>query len=53
MFLSEAQAVHISPSSMAMAQLVVSELVTNACKYAPGPFLLELEVDEEVLAVTV
>lgn len=34
-------------------QLVVSELVTNARKYAPGPCLLTLEVNQGVLEVTV
>ncbi|GGZ46519.1 ATP-binding protein [Streptomyces inusitatus] len=29
---------------VAVAELVVSELVTNACKYAPGPCLVDLEV---------
>ncbi|MEV0776543.1 ATP-binding protein [Streptomyces sp. NPDC050428] len=35
------------------AQLVVSELVTNACKYAPGPCLLDLVVDGDVVEITV
>ncbi|MFI2906958.1 ATP-binding protein [Streptomyces sp. PDY-4] len=34
-------------------QLVVTELVTNARKYAPGPCLLTLEVKEGVVEVTV
>jgi two-component sensor histidine kinase len=33
--------------------LVVSELVTNARKYAPGPCLLTLEVAEGAVEVTV
>lgn len=33
--------------------LVVSELITNAGKYAPGPFLLELELAEDGARVTV
>ncbi|MER5884055.1 ATP-binding protein [Streptomyces sp. NPDC001941] len=33
------------PGVGGMAQLVVSELVTNACKYAPGPCLLDLAAD--------
>lgn len=33
--------------------LVVSELITNAGKYAPGPFLLELELTTEAVRVTV
>jgi signal transduction histidine kinase len=28
-----------------LTQLVVSELVTNACKYAPGPVLVELRIN--------
>ncbi|MFE3247811.1 ATP-binding protein [Streptomyces sp. NPDC059209] len=35
------------------AQLVVSELVTNACKYAPGPCLLDLVFDGDVVEITV
>jgi len=45
------------PSVMARAvdltQLVVSELVTNACKYAPGPILVELRVTLEAVDVVV
>ncbi|AGF68015.1 regulatory protein [Streptomyces hygroscopicus subsp. jinggangensis TL01] len=36
-----------------MVQLVVSELVTNARKYAPGPCLLDLEVSEGAVQVSV
>ncbi|WP_030238197.1 ATP-binding protein [Streptomyces sp. NRRL S-455] len=36
-----------------LAQLVVSELVTNACKYAPGPVLVELGLTAEALEVVV
>ncbi|MFI1864508.1 ATP-binding protein [Streptomyces jumonjinensis] len=46
-FLSRVRArlgVPISEETIATAQLVVSELVTNSCKYAPGPCLLDLEV---------
>lgn len=32
-------------------QLVVSELITNACKYAPGPCRLEVTVDAEAVVV--
>ncbi|MBB6438585.1 ATP-binding protein [Streptomyces candidus] len=35
------------------ARLVVSELVTNAVKYARGRILLELQVQDEVLLITV
>ncbi|MEU2118069.1 ATP-binding protein [Streptomyces sp. NPDC016459] len=46
-FLTDVQAVYGLPVSgrvMGTVQLVVSELVTNARKYAPGPCLLTLEV---------
>lgn len=46
-FLTSVQAVHglpVSARAMGMVQLVVSELVTNARKYAPGPCLLDLEI---------
>jgi hypothetical protein len=33
-------------------QLVVSELVTNACKYAPGPTALALEIRGPLLEIT-
>jgi anti-sigma regulatory factor (Ser/Thr protein kinase) len=33
-------------------RLVVSELVTNAAKYAPGPCLLDLEILDDVLRIT-
>ncbi|MFD6285728.1 ATP-binding protein [Streptomyces sp. NPDC060205] len=36
-----------------LTQLVVSELVTNACKYAPGPVLMELRVTAETVDVIV
>lgn len=48
-FLTSVQAVHglpVSKRAMGMVQLVVSELVTNARKYAPGPCLLTLEVSD-------
>ncbi|WP_313897039.1 ATP-binding protein [Streptomyces sp. GC420] len=35
------------------ARLVVSELVTNAVKYAPGPCWVELEMTEGALAISV
>jgi anti-sigma regulatory factor (Ser/Thr protein kinase) len=38
---------------MAMVELVVSELATNAYTYAPGPFLLELGVKHGAVGVTV
>lgn len=33
-------------------RLVVSELVTNAAKYAPGPCLLDLELLDDALRIT-
>ena len=33
-------------------RLVVSELVTNAAKYAPGPCLLDLEICDDALRIT-
>ncbi|NEC92257.1 ATP-binding protein [Streptomyces sp. SID12501] len=38
---------------MGMVQLVVSELVTNARKYAPGPCLLTLKVEGGTVQVSV
>ncbi|MEU2717295.1 ATP-binding protein [Streptomyces sp. NPDC007205] len=55
-FLTKVQAVHGLPVSdrvMGMVQLVVSELVTNARKYAPGPCLLTLQVQGGAVEVTV
>ncbi|MFI8003312.1 ATP-binding protein [Streptomyces sp. NPDC086010] len=37
---------------MDVARLVVSELATNVCKYAPGPCLLDVEVIDDMLAIT-
>ncbi|MFE6698620.1 ATP-binding protein [Streptomyces sp. NPDC057718] len=47
-FLDAAQSRHglsVSARAVEIAQLVVSELATNVCKYAPGPCLLDLETD--------
>ncbi|MBM7168910.1 ATP-binding protein [Streptomyces sp. G44] len=55
-FLTSLQAVHglpVSSRAMGMVQLVVSELVTNAGKYAPGPCVLTLSVSEGAVEVTV
>jgi anti-sigma regulatory factor (Ser/Thr protein kinase) len=43
----------VSARAQGMVQLVVSELVTNARTYAPGPCLLTLEVHEGAVEVTV
>ncbi|MFH8562486.1 ATP-binding protein [Streptomyces sp. NPDC017988] len=55
-FLADVQSVHgfpVSERAMGMVQLVVSELLTNACKYAPGPCMLDLELAEGRVAVSV
>ncbi|MFD8646098.1 ATP-binding protein [Streptomyces zaomyceticus] len=55
-FLADAQTVHglaVSESARGAVELVVSELVTNARKYAPGPCLLTLEIAGGALEVTV
>ncbi|MFD4481640.1 MULTISPECIES: ATP-binding protein [unclassified Streptomyces] len=55
-FLTEVQALHglpVSRRAMDMVQLVVSELVTNARKYAPGPCLLTLEIQGGAVQVSV
>ncbi|AZP22801.1 ATP-binding protein [Streptomyces aquilus] len=55
-FLESVQAVHglpVSERAMDMVQLLVSELVTNARKYAPGPCLLDLEISEGAVQISV
>ncbi|WP_225882070.1 ATP-binding protein [Streptomyces aureocirculatus] len=55
-FLSCARAdkdVAVSARAMDLTQLVVSELVTNACKYAPGPLRMELCITGGTVQVTV
>ncbi|MFF3410566.1 ATP-binding protein [Streptomyces sp. NPDC002742] len=55
-FLTRAQAeqdVVVSARVMDLTQLVVSELVTNAGKYAPGPIHMELRIAEAAVEVTV
>ncbi|MWA15983.1 ATP-binding protein [Streptomyces sp. BA2] len=55
-FLTDVQTVHglpVSGRAMGMVQLVVSELVTNVIRYAPGPCLLTLEVQGGAVEVTV
>ncbi|MFE9499192.1 ATP-binding protein [Streptomyces collinus] len=43
----------VSARVVGLTELVVSELVTNACKYAPGPILLSLRLGGEALEVEV
>ncbi|MET9498462.1 ATP-binding protein [Streptomyces sp. NPDC006552] len=55
-FLIQVQAVHgipVSDRAMGMVQLVVSELVTNAHKYAPGPCLMDLEISDGAVEISV
>ncbi|MER8220818.1 ATP-binding protein [Streptomyces sp. NPDC094143] len=55
-FLTRVQVEHgipVSTRAMDLAQLVVSELVTNARKYAPGPVLMELRIAGDVVEVVV
>ncbi|MFF4276877.1 ATP-binding protein [Streptomyces sp. NPDC001536] len=55
-FLMRVQAEHglpVSQRAVDLTQLVVSELVTNARKYAPGPVLLDLRVVGDVVEVVV
>ncbi|MFI5683046.1 ATP-binding protein [Streptomyces sp. NPDC051636] len=55
-FMTEVQAVHgipVSDRAMGMVELVVSELVTNAHKYAPGPCLLDLEIGDGAVDISV
>ncbi|CAL9654489.1 ATP-binding protein [Streptomyces sp. Tu 3180] len=43
----------VSRRAIDLTQLVVSELVTNARKYAPGPALLDLRVTGDTVEVSV
>ncbi|MFE5403153.1 ATP-binding protein [Streptomyces sp. NPDC056580] len=55
-FLTRVQADHGIPvpqRAMDLTQLVVSELVTNARKYAPGPVLLDLRITGDTVEVVV
>ncbi|WP_344076702.1 ATP-binding protein [Streptomyces crystallinus] len=47
------QGVPVSVRVMELTQLVVSELVTNALKYAPGPVLLDLRVAAGMVEIAV
>ncbi len=55
-FVTQLQASHgisVARDVVGAVQLVVSELITNACKYAPGPTLLDLEFAGQALEITV
>jgi anti-sigma regulatory factor (Ser/Thr protein kinase) len=47
------QGLPVSQRAMDVTQLVVSELVTNARKYAPGPVLLDLRITGDLVEVMV
>ncbi|MGC5566922.1 ATP-binding protein [Streptomyces sp. FR-108] len=47
------QRVAVSDHALGLTQLVVSELVTNARRHAPGPALMELRVADSTVVVTV
>ncbi|WP_077797355.1 ATP-binding protein [Streptomyces sp. JHA26] len=54
--LARSRAAHgteVSDRAVDVVQLVVSELLTNACKYAPGPSLVDLELAEDRVEVSV
>ncbi|MFD5814052.1 ATP-binding protein [Streptomyces sp. NPDC127038] len=53
-FLSTVRDTHSIPvatSAVEIVQLIVSELVTNARKYAPGPALLQMQVTGNALRI--
>lgn len=55
-FMTDVQAVHgipVSERAMSAVELVVSELMTNVYKYAPGPCLLDLEVSDGTVEISV
>ncbi|MFA3876433.1 ATP-binding protein [Streptomyces sp. MMCC 100] len=55
-FLTRARAEHglaVSQRASDLTQLVVSELVTNARKYAPGPVLMDLRIRGGAVEVSV
>ncbi|MEU2180698.1 ATP-binding protein [Streptomyces thermolilacinus] len=55
-FLTRVQAeegLPVSERAVHVTQLVVSELVTNACKYAPGPALMDLRITGDLVEVAV
>lgn len=55
-FLTRVQAEYglpVSRRALDLTRLVVSELVTNALKYAPGPLLLDLRILGDLVEVVV
>jgi anti-sigma regulatory factor (Ser/Thr protein kinase) len=51
--LKDEHGLNVSPRAIDLTQLVVSELVTNARKYAPGPVLMELRISGGTVMVAV
>ena len=51
--LRDERGLQVSQRSLDLTQLVVSELVTNARKYAPGPMLMDLRIDGGTVEVVV
>ncbi|MFJ8596932.1 ATP-binding protein [Streptomyces sp. NPDC093598] len=47
------QGLPVSQRAVDLTQLVVSELVTNARKYAPGPVLMDLRIAGDMVEVVV
>ncbi|MCZ0210713.1 ATP-binding protein [Streptomyces sp. UMAF16] len=47
------QGLPVSQRALDLTQLVVSELVTNARKYAPGPVLMDLRIVGDMVEVVV
>ncbi|MEU3550582.1 ATP-binding protein [Streptomyces lasalocidi] len=55
-FLTQVQAQHglpVSQRAVDVTQLVVSELVTNARKYAPGPVMMDLRIVGDLVEIVV
>jgi len=48
-----AHGVPVTDRALGTAQLVVSELMTNACKYASGPCLVDLGLDADRVHIAV
>jgi anti-sigma regulatory factor (Ser/Thr protein kinase) len=55
-FLARVRSSHgvaVTERALGAAQLVVSELMTNACKYATGPCLVDLRLDADRVHIAV
>ncbi|TWV31511.1 ATP-binding protein [Streptomyces misionensis] len=49
----EEHGIEVSGRALDLTQLVVSEVVTNACKYAPGPVRLGLRIAAGLVEISV